>query len=109
MICVSPFATYVAIVAETHPECVSDMLTYMRLIVCEAGKFGGNGWLTYDAVSPWNYIDASLHHVYIANQLGKVAIPCKHCYEIDYLSMDCAVASVLPNLPHSFFTVYESG
>ena len=47
---VSSFDTYVAIVAEVHPERVEDMLAYLRLIVREAGKFGGNGWLTYDSV-----------------------------------------------------------
>ena len=99
------FFTYVAIVAEAHPERVGDMLAYMRLIIREASKFGGSGWLTYDAVfcrnqgglsSPWNYFDASLHQVYIANQRDKVAIPCKHCHEIDHPASDCAVASVLP-------------
>ena len=102
---VSSFATYVAIVGEAHPDRVSDMLAYMRLIVREAGKFGGSGWLIYDSVfrrnqvglsNPWNYIDASLHQVYIANQQGKVVPPCKHCQEIDHLTADCAVAAVLP-------------
>ena len=91
---VSSFATYVAIIAEAHPARVGDMLAYMRLIVREASKFGGNGWLTYDAVfrrnqeglsTPWNYIDASLHQVFITNQQGKVVVPCKHCYEVDHL------------------------
>ena len=75
---VSSFATYVAVVAEVQPKRVGDMLAYMRLIVREASKFGGNGWLTYDSVfrrnqeglsTPWNVLDASLHQVYIANQL----------------------------------------
>jgi hypothetical protein len=68
----SSFATYVAIVAQAHPERVGDMLAYMRLIAREASKFGGTGWLTYDTVfrrnregssAPWNVIDASLHQV----------------------------------------------
>ena len=107
---VSSFATYVAIIAEAHPARMGDMLAYMRLIVREASKFGGNGWLTYDAVfrrnqeglsTPWNYIDASLHQVFIANQQGKVVVPCKHCYEVDHLSAVCAVAAVLPKLRES--------
>ena len=52
---VSSFATYVAIVAEAHPSRVGDMLAYLRLIVREAGKFGGNGWLTYDSVFRRNH------------------------------------------------------
>ena len=105
MTLVSSFATYVAIVAEAHPARVGDMLAYMRLIVREAGKFGGNGWLTYDAVfrrnqvgvsTPWNFIDASFHQVYIANQQGRVSVPCRHCLEVDHVSADCAVVAVLP-------------
>lgn len=102
---VSSFATYVAIVAEAHPERVADMLAYMRLIIREASKFGGMGWLTYDAVfrrnqeglsQPWNGLDASLHQVFIANQRGRIAIPCEHCHEIDHPASKCAVSSLLP-------------
>ena len=53
MIWVSSFATYVAIMAQVHPDRVTDMLAYMRLIIRETSKFGGNGWLTYDnSISP---------------------------------------------------------
>ena len=102
---VSSFATYVAIVAEAHPERVGDMLAYMRLIVWEASKFGGTGWLTYDAVfrrnqegssSPWNYLDASLHQVYIASQRDRMVFPCNHCQGFDHTAADCAVAAILP-------------
>ena len=102
---VSSFATYVAVVAQAHPERVGDMLAYLRLIVREAGKFGGSGWLTYDTVfrrnregssTPWNVLDASLHQVYIANAAGKVVTPCKHCQEVDHQTSECAVATLLP-------------
>ena len=101
---VSSFATYVAIIAEAHPGRVRDMLAYMRLIIREASKFGGTGWLTYDTVfrrnhegdsTPWDYLDASLHQVYIASQGNKVAVPCKHCHESDHHSSECAMASML--------------
>ena len=42
---VSCFSTYVAIVAHTHPQRVRDMMAYMRLMVREAHKHGGSGWL----------------------------------------------------------------
>ena len=58
----SSFATYVAIVAEAHLGRVSDWLAYRRLIVCEASKFGGNGWLTYDAVFRRNHEGKSAPH-----------------------------------------------
>ena len=35
---VSSFATYVAVVAQTHPTRVTDMLAYMCLIIREARK-----------------------------------------------------------------------
>ena len=44
------FSSYIAIVAETHPVRVKDMCAYMRLIVQEAQKYGGNSWLTYDSI-----------------------------------------------------------
>ena len=102
---VSSFATYVAIVAEAHPERVADMLAYMRLLIREASKFGGTGWLTYDSVfrrnnegkdARWNYLDASLHQVYIASPRDKPVTPCRYCQEIDHASANCAVATFLP-------------
>ena len=102
---VSSFATYIAIVAEAHPGRVGDMLAYMRLIIREAGKFGGSGWLTYDSVyrrnqegssTPWNTLDASLHQVFIASQGDRITVPCKHCQELDHSPTECAVAAVLP-------------
>ena len=101
---------YVSIVAEVHPERVSDMLAYLRLIVREACKFGSNGWLTYDSVfrrnhegkvALWNYIDASLHQVFIANQSPRVTVHCKHCCEIDQPSSNCAMVAVLPKSSES--------
>ena len=104
---VSSFATYVAIVAQAHPDRVTDMLAYMRLIIREASKFGGNGWLTYDAVFPrnqegssqlWNVIDPSLHIAYIAGQKEPAITPCPSCQEVDHPSSVCAVAPLIPRL-----------
>ena len=98
---VSSFATYVAIISER----VVDMLAYMRLIIREAHKHGGNGWLTYDAVfrrnqqgesKPWNVLDPSLHTAYISGQRSAPRVPCKHCNESDHPPEDCALASLLP-------------
>ncbi len=101
LIWVSSFATYVAVVAQAHPDRVTDMLAYMRLIVREARKYGGNGWLTYDTVfrrnqagrpNPWNFLDPSLHMAYIGGQSTQPLIPCHHCNEVDHCSEDCAIA-----------------
>ena len=102
---VSSFTTYVAIVAEAHPERVRDMLAYMRLIIREAHKHGGQGWLTYDAVfrrnhqgasQPWNVLDPSLHTAYVPSQGAPPRVPCKHCNETDHAPEDCALAPTVP-------------
>ena len=99
----SCFATYVAIVSQTHPERTMEMLAYMRLMIREAHKHGGNGWLTYDAVfrrnkqgkdRAWDVLDPSLHMAYIAGQGTGLRIPCKHCNEADHSYEDCALASL---------------
>ena len=79
----------------------------MCLIIREASKFGGNGWLTYDTVfrrnqegssQLWNVIDPSLHVAYIAGQKEPVVTPCPTCQEVDHHSSACAVAPLLPRL-----------
>ena len=95
---------------KVHPDRVTDMLAYMRLIIREASKFGGNGWLTYDAVfrrnqegssQLWNVIDPSLHVAYIAGQRDQVISPCPTCQEVDHPSSAYAVAPLLPRLRHT--------
>ena len=49
----------------------------MRLIIREADKFGGNGWLSYHAVFHCNHV------------------PCRHCHNIDHVSTECTVTAVL--------------
>ncbi len=75
---VSYFATYIVVMSAAHPSRVIDMLGYMRLVIREAHKHGGNGWLTYDAVfhcnqegqdNPWNILDLSLHSLHYRPEL----------------------------------------
>ena len=98
---ISSFATYVAIVAEAHSGRVCDMLAYMRLIIREASKFGGMGWLTYDAIfrrnqeglsSPWNSLDASLT---LSNFSGGL-----YRYTTDLLALESASRG-LDQVPYS--------
>ena len=81
------------------------MLAYMRLIIREAHKHGGMGWLTYDAVfrcnqqgveTPWNILDPSLLTAYIAGQNRQPITPCRHCHEMDHGAKDCALAPIIP-------------
>ena len=72
------FTTYVAVVAQVHPERVKDMLAYMRLVVETAQKFKeGRGWLTYDTAfrqnnqgpgARWDTLDSSLYAAYMGSQ-----------------------------------------
>ena len=100
---VSSFATYVAVISESHPERVPDMLMYLRLIVLESQKFNGMGWLTYDSVfhqnnagggSRWNVLDPSLHTAHIV-QGGLRVIPCQICNGVDHSLDECAVAPLV--------------
>ena len=77
----------------------------MCLVVRKASKFRRTGWLTYDSVfcrshigteKPWNYLDASLHQVYIASKRDTVVAPCKYCHEMDHVAADCTVELVFP-------------
>ncbi len=103
---ISSFATYVAVISQTHPDRVTDMLAYMRLIIREAHKHGGQGWLTYDSLSPQpprsigalEHLDPSLHTAYIAGQSLPPRVPCKHCNETDHFPEDCALAPLIPSV-----------
>ena len=102
---VSAFATYVAIVADSHPTRVRDMMAYMRLIVREAMKHGRTGWATYDQVfrrnntgpdARWDSLDPSLHIAYIQAQAESSTVPCAICNEVDHAAEQCALAPMLP-------------
>ena len=68
---VSAFVTYTAVVAAAHPDRVKDLLAYLRLIMREAWRTQGKGWLSYDCIfrqnaasNPalrWANLDTSLH------------------------------------------------
>ena len=57
---VSCFATYVAIVSQSHPECVKDMMAYLCLMVRKGYKHGGSSWLKYDSIFRRNNSGASV-------------------------------------------------
>ena len=42
--------SYVAVLAEAHPEQVKSRVVYLTLIIAEARRNRGNRWLTYDAI-----------------------------------------------------------
>ena len=74
------------------------MLAYMHLVVREAQKFGGTGWITYDQVFRRNRPGPgpSLHIAYIASQADAPISPCAICSELDHTTEDCALSAVTP-------------
>ena len=107
---VSCFTTYVAIISQVHPERVIDLLAYMRLLIREANKHGGNGWLTYDMVfrrkrqgrnERWDVLDPSIHTAYIAGQESSNRVPCKFCNKVDHFALSCALSPILNTAPQS--------
>ena len=96
------FTTYIVIVAQRHPTRVQDMLAYLRLIVREAQRAGGDAWRQYDArfrkfaavhqSVTWGQPLPSMYaSCFMASRA--VASPCKHCLELDHSSAECALAS----------------
>ena len=47
---VSCFAVYVAVLSESHPHLVQSHFAYMCLIIREARRARGDGWVSYDAI-----------------------------------------------------------
>ena len=93
------FTTYIAIVAGRHPSRVQDMLAYLRLIVREAQRAGGDAWRQYDArfrkfaavhqSVTWGQPLPSMYaSCFMASRA--VASPCEHCLELDHSSAECA-------------------
>ena len=81
------------------------MLAYMRLLVREASKHGGHGWLTYDQAfhqnrtgtnQRWDQLDPSLHISYIVTHGRPVSKPRGNCNEVDHATEECALTPLVP-------------
>ena len=83
------------------------MLAYARLILGEAQRYGGNGWLDYDRAarqlialdpsSQWNSLDSGLHSKLVLGQ--RAIVPptfCTICQEPDHSASQCAMAFFEP-------------
>ena len=95
------YVTYVAVLAESHPGLVRSRLAYLALVVSEARRNGGDGWIAYDAIFrqnaaedeavDWTRLDTSLHAAtFIAQSSGARSV-CPHCSASDHLPRDCAL------------------
>ena len=95
------FVTYLAVLAEAHPNLVRSRLAYLSLVISEARRIGGDGWATYDAIfrqnaaedeaADWTRLDASLHAAtFLAQSSGSRSV-CPHCSASDHLPKECAL------------------
>ena len=96
------FSVYIAV--QTSDPLARDMLAYSRLLIREALRHGGSGWLEYDRVfhrqliiNPllsWNTIDPGLQVATILGQRGSTGTFCTLCCECDHTTSQCALAPV---------------
>ena len=96
------FLAYIAI--RTNDPATRDMLSYARLIVREAQRHSGTGWLDYDKVFrqqaaidpslPWNVLHPGIQAATLFGQAptGTMASMCTLCREPDHTADHCALS-----------------
>ena len=90
------FATYIAVLSQSHPELVVGRLAYMRNVFWEATRFGDDGWRTYDYVfrsqsaadtsADCSTTNPSLMVVYMQSGTQPARPSCPLCHESDHYS-----------------------
>ena len=96
------FGLYTAVVGSQHPDRALKLLAYQTLIVREARRCGGRGWLTYDTVfrqqmagewkgDEWGRLNPYLYSSTFLT-LGSSRLNCPLCLESDHREEDCALA-----------------
>ncbi len=94
------FTSYLAILAQAKPELVTGRLAYLRNMMREAYRLGGEGWRTYDYVFrnqaaadtslDWFELVLSLSLAYLQPTGSLPQVPCPLCQEPDYSTHNCA-------------------
>ena len=104
------FLTFLAV--STTDAVTRDRLAYAILIVREAMRHGGQGWLEYDRLFrqqaclnpslPWNVIHPGLQATTILGQqpVGS-GTSCSLCRECDHVVSQCALAQLQPQIIRS--------
>lgn len=103
------FNAYAAI--RTSDPLTRQMLAYSRLIIREALRHGGPGWLEYDrvfrrqlSINPalaWNTLEPSLQAATILGQRSFTGTLCSLCQESDHPTNQCALAPLQQQLHFS--------
>ena len=95
--------SYLAYVALRSPDpATRDRLAYGRLLLREAQRHGGAGWLDYDrvfrqqaaldATLPWNAIHPAIQAATLTSRTAQPGLFCTLCREPDHTARDCALA-----------------
>lgn len=98
------FGTYMAVVTSKAPHRMKQLLAYQTLIVREARRCGGRGWLAYDSYfrqqvvgdesADWSRLNQSLYAVTFITQADKdKGRSCVLCLEGDHTEEQCALYS----------------
>ena len=98
------FGTYMAVLTSKYPDRVRQLLAYQTLIVREARRCKGRGWLAYDAYfrqqvvgddsADWSKLNQSLYAVtFIAQGDHEKGRSCGICLESDHTEEQCALFS----------------
>ena len=100
------FLTYLAV--QTSDPVTRDRATYALLIVREAMRHGGMGWLDYDRLFrqqaaidqsiQWNRLHPDLHATTILSQRTSTGSFCTLCQECDHNAPSCALAQLQPQV-----------
>ena len=98
------FLAYLAV--KTTDPLTRDQLAYARLIVSQAQRHGGQGWLEYDRLFrrqsaldpslPWNMIQPGLQATTILGQHPGMGHFCTLCRGFDHQASQCAMSFTQP-------------
>ena len=102
------FMGYMAV--RTSDPTTRDQLAYARLIIREAHRHGGSGWLDYDrafrqqaAIDPgvrWNTLNPGLQAATMLGQRASQGTFCTLCRGVDHPRAQCALSCLQPqNVP----------
>ena len=95
------FGTYLAVIATKYPDRLRQLLAYQTLVVREARRCGGRGWLAYDTMFrqqvvgdqqvDWSKLNSSMYAVTFLAQSNR-GKSCTVCLETDHSEEECALA-----------------
>ena len=109
------FGIYMAVVTSKCPERTKELLAYQTLIVREARRCGGKGWLAYDThfrqqvvgnqSADWSKLNQSLYAVtFVAQGEREKCKNCMLCLESDH-----SVLSTFPHRRHQSWLIRVGG